>query len=284
MKKGYIIKVETRQIGDDIMEKKKTYTTKRFILSMIALALLCCFLLGTALTAISLLAVAIIGGTVAYIIYRGREGKLQLDYEACPGGLLVSGTTVFETKKIIIPSEVDGVPVIGIKEGVFEDNDRLAQIVLPETLRAIDARAFSGCDSLTEVVLPSSLEYIGDEAFHACTSLKSVTIGQNVRFIGNGAFSDCVALAEISALCAEEIGMQAFYACSSLKEIVITKDVYKIGMAAFYGCTSIENAEVQGGEFIIGGQYVVTEAELSMKEHMIMILTDTYCQFDWVRR
>lgn len=266
------------------MEKKKIYTTKRFVLSMIAIALLCCLLLGTMLAAFCLLGVLIIGGTVAYIVIQGRNGKLQLDYDECPGGLLVTGTTVFETRKIIIPSEVDGVPVIGIKEDAFKDNDKLIEIVLPDTIRTIEARAFAGCDSLKEISMPDSIEYIGDDAFNGCSSLERVTFGSSLRFIGHGAFSDCVALAEISELNCEEIGMQAFYSCHSLKSINIGKGVDKIGMASFYGCTAIEHLKIDGTEFIVGGLYVVTDTELSMMEHMILILTDTYSQFDWERR
>ncbi len=266
------------------MEKTAAYTKKKFVLSIVAIVLLFVFVMGIVLAALGLLLTVIVGGTVAFIISEGKDGTLQLSYEDCPGGLLVTGTTVFETRKIVIPSEVDGVPVIGIKDGAFEENDKLREIVLPDTLRSIEARAFYGCDSLTEVVLPNSLEYIGDEAFFGCLKLEKVSFGENVRFIGNGAFSDCAALKEISALNVEEIGAQAFYFCESLTNVVITEKVDKIGMAAFYGCTSIESFEIKGGEFIVGGAYSVTVEELSMKEHIIMIITDTYSQFDWVRR
>lgn len=266
------------------MEKKTVYTKKRFILSMIAIVLLFCFMMGLLLSAIGVLAVVVIGGTVAMIIMNGTHGTLQLSYEECPGGLLVTGTTIFETRKIVIPDEVDGVPVIGIKEGAFEENEKLEQIVLPTTLRSIEARAFAGCTSLTAVECPDSLEYIGDEAFFGCVSLEKVTFWENVRFIGNSAFSDCAALKEISDIYAEEIGMQAFYFCESLSSVVIKEKVDKIGMGAFYGCSSLENLQIDGGEFLVGEDLAITTEELTMVSQMITYLTDTYSQYDWERR
>ena len=266
------------------MGKTKEYSTKRFILSLVAIGLLFFIVMGAALTAFGILTAVIIGGTVFLIVKNGNDGKLQLEYEDCPGGLLVTGTTVFETKKIIIPDEVDGVPVIGIQEGAFEGNEKLREIVLPSSLRSVEANAFNGCINLEEVIFPDTIEYIGDGAFFGCSSLERVVFGENLRFIGHNAFSDCGALSEISTIYAEEIGMQAFYACDKLESIVLAESVDKIGMAAFYGCTSVTSLKIEGGEFVIGGQYVVTRDELSMMSHMITILTDTYSQYDWLRR
>ena len=265
------------------MEKKEKYSTKRFVLSIVAIAVLFCVLMCFFWTALGLLAIVVVGGTVALIMFNGGEGTLQLTYEDCPGGLLVTGTTVFETRRIVIPSEVDGVPVIGIDEGAFEDNDKLIEIVFPDTLKSIESNAFYGCDSLSKVNLPDSLEYIGDEAFFGCTELKEVTLGKSTRYIGNGAFSDCVMLEKIDLLNVEEIGMQAFYSCESLAEVIITETVDKIGMGAFFGCSSIERLEIYGGEFLAGGKYVVTAEELSMTAHMINLLTDSLSQYDWER-
>lgn len=265
------------------MEKKEKYSTKRFVLSIVAIAVLFCVLMTFFLASLGLLAIVVVGGSVALIMFNGGEGTLQLTYEDCPGGLLVTGTTVFETRRIVIPSEVNGVPVIGIDEGAFEDNDRLVEIVFPDTLKSIEANAFFSCDSLSKVTLPDSLEYIGDEAFFGCTELKEVTLGESTRYIGNGAFSDCVMLEKINLLNVEEIGMQAFYSCESLAEVVITETVDKIGMGAFFGCSSIGRLEISGGEFQVGGKYAVTAEEFSMTAYMINLLTDSLCQYDWER-
>ena len=266
------------------MGTTKKYSTKKFVLSLVAIILIYVFAMSLLLAAFGILFTVMVGGAVFLIVKSGNNGTLQLSYEDCPGGLLVTGTTVFETKRIVIPSEVDGVPVIGIQAGAFENNEKLTEIVLPDTLRTVEARAFSGCTSLKEIVFPSSMEYIGDEAFFGCVSLERVTFGENTRFIGHNAFSECVALTEISELNAEEIGMQAFYACEKLESVTIGESVGKIGMASFYGCSALNSLEIKGGDFVIGGEYVVTREELSMMSHMITMLTDTYSQYDWLRR
>ena len=97
------------------MGTTKKYSTKKFVLSLVAIILIYVFVMSLMLAMFGILFAVMVGGTVFLIVKSGNNGTLQLSYEDCPGGLLVTGVTVFETKRIVIPSEVDGVPVIGIQ-------------------------------------------------------------------------------------------------------------------------------------------------------------------------
>lgn len=54
-------------------------------------------------------------------------------------------------------------------------NGCLTTVLLPNTLTALEERAFAYCYSLTEINLPASLTSIGGYAFDHCTSLMKIT-------------------------------------------------------------------------------------------------------------
>ena len=64
--------------------------------------------------------------------------------------------------------------------GVFEGRRRLKEVVLPDGLTAIGARAFYGCNSLERINFPSTLTAIGYGAFAGCTPLREVDLS-NVK-------------------------------------------------------------------------------------------------------
>lgn len=88
-------------------------------------------------------------------------------YAKSDGKVTITGTKVKEDN-IVIPSEVDGLPVTSIGN-----------------------EAFSGCSGLMSVMIPESVTNIGDGAFFCCSGLTSVTIPNSVTSIGGCAFSDC---------------------------------------------------------------------------------------------
>jgi len=117
---------------------------------------------------------------------------------------------------VIIPSEINGVPVQAIGDSAFSGasgiksfaaakakdldmNDyALTGVVIPEGVTMIADNAFYNCSELQGVTLPDSLDYIGTWAFSDCGSLRSVRIPEGVKTIGDGAFSGCDSLISAS--------------------------------------------------------------------------------------
>ncbi|HAK68295.1 MAG TPA: hypothetical protein DCM57_01380 [Treponema sp.] len=116
---------------------------------------------------------------------------------------------------VVVPDTIDGLPVTGLRESAFEDEDDITSVRLPKTVQKIGENAFSGCGSLkkinleeltslesigmgtfeycrelTDVKLPAGLKAIGTDAFYECSSLKSIVIPVSVRVIGEDAFDD----------------------------------------------------------------------------------------------
>lgn len=64
--------------------------------------------------------------------------------------------------EVVIPKEIDGLPVIKIEYSCFWKNTGLQKVSIPESVIWIDG--FSGCSNLTEVVIEEGAQVIGCDA------------------------------------------------------------------------------------------------------------------------
>ncbi len=76
-------------------------------------------------------------------------------------------------RDVVIPDELDGLPVSSVGMFAFYD---VTSIAIPETVAMIDMYAFAGVETLKEVTIPTSVEYIGEGAFED-TALTDVYYG-----------------------------------------------------------------------------------------------------------
>ena len=97
---------------------------------------------------------------------------------------------------VVIPAEVDGYPVNAIQYNIFNSNNAVTSLTMPDSLRAIQNGAIAWMDGLTSVTLNDGLEYIGSN-FHNCNALTSLTVPASVRIV-DGAFYACENLKEIT--------------------------------------------------------------------------------------
>ena len=68
-----------------------------------------------------------------------------------------------KSKEVVVPSTIDGMPVTVIDFFSFQDTN-ITSIVLPETLKLIQQRAFLGCDTLQSLTINGPTE-ISAKAF-----------------------------------------------------------------------------------------------------------------------
>ena len=83
-------------------------------------------------------------------------------------------------KEVVIPSEIDGMPVTSIGGCSFSSNKFVESVTIPDSVTEIGSWAFSGCTALASITLPDCLTEIGGWAFRNCTKLTTVTIPHNV--------------------------------------------------------------------------------------------------------
>lgn len=85
--------------------------------------------------------------------------------------------------------------VVSLYENAFDSCDELVSVMLPSSIRRIEAEAFYACDGLScDIVIPEHCTFIGGYAFDGCSSLTSITIGAAIDTVEYAAFRDCTGL------------------------------------------------------------------------------------------
>ena len=206
-------------------------------------------------------------------------------FKACDGGYEVIGYTG-DSPIVTIPSTYKDQPVLAIarnprNKDSFAGNEKIQEVIIPNTVTKISSYVFENCINLTTVTIPDSvtemkyafagcekisvatlpatlLEYFPKQnlttvvinsgtsipayAFCDCKNLTTITIPDSVTSIGNGAFSGCDSLTTIRVPNGiTEIPAYAFRDCKNLTTITIPEHVTKIGDGAFSNCINLNN-------------------------------------------
>ena len=161
--------------------------------------------------------------------------------------------------ELIIPDEVNGVPVTSIGFSSIAGCEKITSVTIPDTVTSINVYAFQACSSLTAVKIPDSVTFIGDNAFVGTKWLEAkqeedlfvvvngilidgktcsgdIVIPDSVTMIGDGAFSGCHEITSVVIPdSVTKIGTDAFSNCAYLSSVSIPDSVTEIPAWAFYG-------------------------------------------------
>ena len=178
-----------------------------------------------------------------------------LAYTLTEGGnsYFVSGLGSCLDLIIVIPSEIQGLPVVGIGSGAFSGVGTIKEVVMPDSITYVGDNAFYLCIQIEIIFLSKNVTSIGDSAFMGCESLDKITIPDSVTNIGNSAFKGCTGLEKIVIPdSVTEIGNFAFEGCSSLSSVILGIGIEKIGDRAFYLCIKITIIIIPEGVSYVG--------------------------------
>lgn len=194
------------------------------------------------------------------------------------------------SNEVIIPSFYKGYAVNSLIETSFKNCVEIVSVEIPDSVKSIGQRAFSGCSNLESLTIPfvgakagvtssdtyqypfgyifGTAKYEGGEAtwqyyygsstssptsttYYIPSSLKSVTVtGGNIL---HGAFGDCSGLTSITiGNGVTSIGDATFYNCSGLTSITIPDSVTRIGNSAFLGCSGLTSVTIPDSVTSIG--------------------------------
>ncbi len=148
------------------------------------------------------------------------EDLMKVRYDLDENGRAIITGGHGDGRYLIIPEEIDGNQVVGIKPFAFNDRKSIVSVSMPDTLLTI-----------------------GENAFRDCTSLKAIKLSQNLKEIGFSAFNRCSSLMEVEIPASvEKMASSAFYDCSSLSSAVFLGEQCEMGESVFSGCTNLEKA------------------------------------------
>ena len=124
---------------------------------------------------------------------------------------------------LVIPATLDGRTVTVIGRETLDAFSHVVSVSIPDTVTAIDSKAFYGCPTLEFVGMPDSVTSIGKEEFSGCASLRSIVIPDTVTEIGPFAFLDCASLTSFTLPdSVTELGATPLSRCSRLRSIDVS--------------------------------------------------------------
>ena len=181
---------------------------------------------------------------------------------------------------IEIPSQLGSHTVIGVENKSFYENEKITELILPESLEAVGNYAFMYCKNLEKVTFGKNIKIIGvsafesngddtknegkgslktlvfngapekicQQAFYYDDKLTEIVLPDGVKTVENWAFAKCFNADKIilgDGL--EKIGDHAFLKCRAAKEVVIPDSCKLIETSAFYQCRSVEKLVIGNG-------------------------------------
>lgn len=108
----------------------------------------------------------------------------------------LSGTLQIPPKVAYNGTEYD---VTRIGDSAFSGCTGITELVLPNSILAIDDSAFRDCAGITgNLVIPNSVRIINSSAFRGCTGVTKLYLGENLKIISNSmSFGDLKNLTEV---------------------------------------------------------------------------------------
>lgn len=145
-------------------------------------------------------------------------------------------------KKVVVPDRIDGTPVTAVGEECFMDNQKITEVILPDSVAVIGDFVFRNCRSLKKVRLPRNITVLPESTFISCRQLKSIDLPKKLTVIGDGALAHSGLTKVTIPASVTVLETSAFSDCYNLKKITIPKNsrLKKIGFQCFALCKKLK--------------------------------------------
>lgn len=167
------------------------------------------------------------------------SGQCNLKYEIRENKVTITGMEE-PVSELIIPAQIQGMPVDKIGDGAFYRCESLTTLKIPGSVKVIEEFAFGHCEKLQRVVFEDGLKSIGNYAFLECESLTEINLPYGTEKIGERAFGECNSLTVVkipgSVKVIEDL---AFDSCGKLQTVILEDGVEEIGPMAFQECPEL---------------------------------------------
>lgn len=138
--------------------------------------------------------------TLYYMVTLSRKGNVSLPdmvtYENAEYKITRIGKNANIGSKYLTDISF-GRYVEAIDSGAFSNNEKLAVVTLPPSLKEIGSAAFAGCPMLKNIAFPAQLDSIGDYVFRN-SALEALNITAGIARIGRNPMRGCKELASVT--------------------------------------------------------------------------------------
>lgn len=162
---------------------------------------------------------------------------------------------------VVIPSEIEGLPVTAISTGAFYLS-AITSIEVPDSVTSIGEMAFLGCTSLKTVKLSTGVAKIEKNAFGSCSALQEVQVAKdnpNFSSLDGVLYSkaqDTLVIYPAAKTDAAytipggvtSVAMYAFSENPYLETLTIPNSLIKVGDSAFFNCKNLRSVSYNGTE------------------------------------
>lgn len=203
------------------------------------------------------------------------EEKFRFEYsEKEDGYVLTKYIPLDQESGVLVPKQYEGKPVVRIGKSAFTYVELLKGVVVPNTVKKIDAHAFEGNKNLEEVVIPVMCDvelfaFTGSEKMVLC-DLDEPELYKNFYIDGKrelwydwsspSAKGDLILPTRYKGVFVSRISKTSFYNNSKLKSVEIG-GFYSIPDETFKFCSSLEKVVFHSGTKEIGnGAFYGTSA------------------------
>ena len=141
-----------------------------------------------------------------------------------------------ESGSLVIPSTINGYPVIGFQNSTTLAGCPVTSITIPSSFQ--DALlSFTGCQYLNTINLPLSITTCPD--LSNCPNLKNISLPISITNIPDYAFSGTGITSITIPPSVKSIGSYAFFGCANLNNVTIPNSVTTLGTNIFEACKTI---------------------------------------------
>lgn len=128
--------------------------------------------------------------TMLYAQWAAWTPEEQFQWTEQNGEAVITGYTG-NGECLVVPGQLDGMPVVSIKSGAFR-NAGCTRVILPDSLRTVEVDAFADC-AVEELTLFDNIQNITDHSFSGCTALTTLYVNAREDPVYSGSYYDTFA-------------------------------------------------------------------------------------------
>ncbi len=128
-------------------------------------------------------------------LHAGQDGSFS--YTENGGSIRLTDYPENAVGHVVIPVEIDGLPVTEIGAETFHACSLVTGVTIPSSVTAIGRSAFSSCHALVELEIPSGVNSIGDWAFYDCIHLTSINVPSGISALADHTCWRCFELVDV---------------------------------------------------------------------------------------